>query len=79
MPNLLPACAYALIVLSPALINDDGTGYLQQDIAIQCPGTGCRRIITKETLGVAKFARDLVLDPYDPSDIAKYGNGVDLP
>ena len=46
---------------------------------MKCPGTGCERMITKETLGVAKFARELVLDPDDPGDIARYGNGVYLP
>ena len=62
-----------------ALIDDEGTGYLQQDFTMKCPGTGCERMITKETLGVAKFARDLVLDPDDPDDVARYGTGVYLP
>ena len=57
-----------------AFINRNGTGYLQQDFAVKC--YNCGLVITKQTLGVAKFARDLVIDPDSPSDSRTYGQGV---
>ena len=62
------------LINTVAYIAEDGTGYLQHDFAAQCPN--CNLVLNKEALSVVKFARDLVLDPYDAHDKLVYGNGV---
>ncbi|EPQ58876.1 hypothetical protein GLOTRDRAFT_90647 [Gloeophyllum trabeum ATCC 11539] len=57
-----PQCGEGLLV--PFLL-EDGSGYAQQGFKIECPYCSLR--ITKETLGVAKIARDLAR-PQDPTD-----------
>lgn len=42
-----------------AFINDNGTGYSEQQFSALCPLPGCRLKITKGNLAVAKFVRDL--------------------
>ena len=47
---------------------------MQHDSWVRC--AACDLTITKEVLGLAKFARDLVIDPQDQGDVKAYGNGV---
>jgi hypothetical protein len=42
-----------------AFVNDNGTGYSEQQFSAMCPLPGCRLKITKGNLAVAKFVRDL--------------------
>ena len=63
---------------SKAFLSDTGsTGYAQQGFFTNC--NACNFRITRETLAVAKFARDLVLDPNNPSDFFLYKCAVYLP
>lgn len=61
---------------STAFVTADGRGYLQRNFSIEC--TSCSLMITKETLSVMKFARDLVLDPLDLNDVERHGPRVYL-
>lgn len=61
-----------------AYLSDTGrTGYAQKGFFINCGA--CNFRITRETLAVAKFARDLVLDPNSPSDFFVFKCAVYLP
>ncbi|EPQ58878.1 hypothetical protein GLOTRDRAFT_125199 [Gloeophyllum trabeum ATCC 11539] len=53
-PVVCPRCLAGLLV---PFFQDDGCGYAQQGFKTACPY--CTLAITKETLGVAKLARDL--------------------
>lgn len=57
-----------------AFITAEGTGYLQEDFVVQCGN--CSVVLTRESLAVVKFARDVVIDPHDPEDNARYKLGV---
>jgi hypothetical protein len=59
------------------LSDTGGTGYAQKGFVINC--SACNFHITRQTLAVAKFARDLVLDPNDPSDSFLFKCAVYLP
>lgn len=52
--SLLPMLMYIA-----AFVNDNGTGYSEQQFSAMCPLPGCRLKITKGNLAVAKFVRDL--------------------
>lgn len=52
--SLLPTLMYIV-----AFVNDNGTGYSEQQFSAMCPLPGCRLKITKGNLAVAKFVRDL--------------------
>lgn len=52
--SLLPRLIYLT-----AFVNDNGTGYSEQQFSAMCPLPGCRLKITKGNLAVAKFVRDL--------------------
>lgn len=52
--SLLPTLIYLA-----AFVNDNGTGYSEQQFSATCPLPGCRLKITKGNLAVAKFVRDL--------------------
>lgn len=67
-----PRCQAGLLV---PFIQDDGCGYAQQGFMAVCPY--CSLAITKETLGVAKFARDLARasDSRDRAIARLRGNG----
>ncbi|THH07932.1 hypothetical protein EW146_g9155, partial [Bondarzewia mesenterica] len=60
-------------VLAP-YINNSGTGYAQQQFAIDC--AACRFSITKERLAVAKFTHDISLDHMDEIVKSTHGYGV---
>lgn len=58
-------------------MNTEDTGFAQADFITVCPH--CDTLVTRESLGVAKFIRDLVLDPNDNSHVQMHGKGVYLP
>jgi hypothetical protein len=62
-----------------AFLSDNGSGYAQSGFVINCNSSPCDFRITRETLAVAKFARDLVLDPNSPSDFFPLKCAVYLP
>ena len=63
---------------SKAFLSDVGnTGYAQIGFFINCDACSFR--ITRETLAVAKFARDLALDPNNPSDFFLFKCAAYLP
>ena len=72
-PRILPGCAE----LELAFVNTEDTGFAQPDFISVCPH--CETLVTRETLGVAKFIRDIVLDLNDQSHIQMHGKGVYLP
>ncbi|KAG2069001.1 hypothetical protein BDR04DRAFT_1102485 [Suillus decipiens] len=51
-----PRCRTRVFV---PFVNDNGTGYSEQQFSALCPLPGCRLKITKGNLAVAKFVRDL--------------------
>lgn len=51
-----PRCRTRVFV---PFVNDNGTGYSEQQFSATCPLPGCRLKITKGNLAVAKFVRDL--------------------
>lgn len=51
-----PRCRTRVFV---PFVNDNGTGYSEQQFSAMCPLPGCRLKITKGNLAVAKFVRDL--------------------
>ena len=59
-----------------AFVNTEETGFAQPDFISVCPH--CETLVTRETLGVAKFIRDIVLDLKDPSHVQMHGKGVYL-
>ena len=71
-PRVLSICAK----LALALVNTEDTGFAQKDFITVCPH--CETLVTRETLGVAKFIRDIVLDQDDPSHVQMHGKGVYL-
>jgi hypothetical protein len=42
-------------------MTDTGTGYLQQNFKLSCPGPKCQFNITHKTLGIAKLVHDLAM------------------
>ena len=58
-------------------VNVEGTGFAQADFVTVCPR--CNTLITREALGVAKFIKDIVLDPNDSAHFEMHGKGVYLP
>lgn len=54
----------------------DKTGFAQTGFATVCPQ--CDLYITRETLGVGKFIKDIVLDPNEKAHRDMYGKGVYL-
>lgn len=58
-------------------MNADDTGFAQGDFTSVCPR--CDTLITREALAVAKFIRDIVLDPKNSTHVDMHGKGVYLP
>ncbi|TFK46966.1 hypothetical protein OE88DRAFT_1637188 [Heliocybe sulcata] len=67
---ICPSCSEKL--LTP-FFSENGTGYAQRDFKVTCERCGLE--ITKQKLGVAKFARDLAR-PYDAAQIIAEGNHI---
>lgn len=61
----------------PALVNAQETGFAQVDFTTVCPH--CNVLITRETMGVSKFIKDIILDPKDNAHVQIHGKGVYLP
>lgn len=61
------------------LASEDGAevGYAQSEFKLLC--SHCDYTITKQSLAVAKFARDIVRDPSNASEVVNFGNAVFLP
>ncbi|KAF9779250.1 hypothetical protein BJ322DRAFT_450903 [Thelephora terrestris] len=59
------------------IVNAEKTGFAQTDFATVCPR--CNAFITREALGVAKFIKDIILDPNDRAHVGMHGKGVYLP
>ena len=55
----------------------EGTGFAQEDFATACPH--CDALITRWTMAVAKFIKDIILDPKDSTHVQMHGKGVYLP
>src|SRR6266478_6136128 len=60
----------------PAFVNTGDTGFAQAEFITVCPR--CETLVTRESLGVAKFIRDIILDPDDRSHVEMHGKGVYL-
>ena len=60
-----------------AFLNAEKTGFAQAEFSVRCES--CQSWVTREKLGVAKFARDAVLDPDDSNDLNVHGKAVYLP
>ena len=61
-----------------AFLSDTGsTGYAQRSFLVNCGA--CNFRITREALAVAKFAKDVALDPNNPSDYFLFKCSVYLP
>lgn len=65
-----------LIPKLSAIVNAGETGFAQADFATVCPR--CNTFVTREALGVAKFIKDIVLDPNDKAHLRVHGKGVYL-
>lgn len=61
----------------PAFLNAGKTGFAQAGFNATCEN--CQSSVTRERLGVAKFTRDAVLDPDDPTHAGVRGKAVYLP
>jgi len=59
-----------------AFVNTEDMGFAQPEFITVCPR--CETLVTRESLGVAKFIRDIVLDPNDTSHVQMHGKGVYL-
>lgn len=57
-------------------MNAEGTGFAQPEFIAVC--VYCDALVTRESLGVAKFIRDFVLDPNVPYHVQLHGRGVYL-
>ena len=66
-----------MTTLLPAYLTEKKTGYAERMFAHTCEH--CSFVIDRNKLAVAKFARDLVMDPTNTRDIEKYGSAVYLP
>ena len=59
-----------------AFVNTEDMGFAQPEFVTVCPH--CETLVTRESLGVSKFIRDIVLDPGDRSHVQMHGKGVYL-
>ncbi|THG99278.1 hypothetical protein EW026_g3040 [Hermanssonia centrifuga] len=69
-------CPQCFVRISVPYITSDGTGYAQHKFAFTCPA--CGFAISKESLAVLKFARNVAVNPYDPAEGKKSPYGIYL-
>ena len=60
-----------------AYLTEGKTGYAERMFTHTCKH--CSFLIDRNKLAVAKFARDIVMDPTNTRDAERYGNAVYLP
>ena len=53
------------------------TGWAQKGFACVCDA--CQFVVTRENLAVVKFVRDLIKDPKNLRDVARFGDAIYLP
>ncbi|KAF9646512.1 hypothetical protein BDM02DRAFT_3008899 [Thelephora ganbajun] len=63
--------------INTSFVNTEETGIAQVEFITVCPH--CDTLVTRESLGVAKFIRDIILNPDDKTHVQMYGKGVYLP
>jgi len=60
-----------------AYLTPKDSGWAQKGFTCVCDA--CQFVVTRENLAVAKFVRDLVKDPKNLNDVARFEDAVYLP